>query len=41
MDTTALIGEWQQVSGDVTASEYGATFAQLDTIGDKVYGVNA
>lgn len=32
--------EWRQVSGDVTSSEYGATFAQLDTIGERVYGVN-
>jgi hypothetical protein len=31
--------DWKQISGDVTASEYGATFAQLDTIGDTVYGV--
>lgn len=32
--------EWTQVDGDVAASEGGATFGQLDTIGERIYGVH-
>lgn len=32
--------DWHQVTGDVTASQYGATFMYADIIGDTLYGVS-